>query len=137
MRGLIAIINIFVQQRWSMRVNGGKLFRDKGSVENCNGLIRNLGPIFTEVDFPCLRGPAQFVFDHMIVQIGSTEGKAGVDTDGVSPDVGDIDAIEVRIVRIQSYGGLSKGSGDFDISQEATVRLGCRAPTENRDQWVV
>ena len=100
MRGLIAIINIFVQQRWSMRVNGRKLFRDKGStIENCNGLIRYLGPIFTEVDFPCLRNPAQFVFDHMIVQVGSTEGKAGVDADGVSPDVGDIDAIEVPLRR--------------------------------------
>ena len=120
-----------------MRVNGRKLFRDKGSVENCNGLIRYLGPIFTEVDFPCLRSPAQFVFDHMISQIGSTEGKAGVDADGVSSDVGYIDAIEVGFVGIQSYGGLTKGSGDFDISQEATVRLGRRAPTENRNQWIV
>ena len=67
MRGLVAIIDIFVQQRWSMRVNGRELFRDKSSVENCDRLIRDLGPIFTKIDLPSFGCPAQFIFDHMVV----------------------------------------------------------------------
>ena len=57
----------------------------------------------------------------MIFQVGSTEGEAGIDSDGVGPDIRDVDAVEMGRVRIQDGDCGTKGSSDFSVLEETAL----------------
>ena len=105
-----------------MCVSGRKLFRDKGRLKNHDSLIGNLRPVFPHVDLPRLGGPTQLVFDDVIViKLSSNKGEAGIYSNGVSPDILQVETVEVGRVRIEDCDGGTKSSGDFSVGEESTV----------------
>ena len=102
-------------------VSGRKLFRDKSSLKNRDSLIGNLRPVFPHVDLPHLGGPTQLVFDDVIIKLCSNKGEAGIYLNGVSPDILQVETIEVGRVRIQDCDSGTESSGDFCVGEESAV----------------